>query len=743
MKKIITSLTIFFLFLSVTQVKAFHLIGGYISYKYLSPLTYKLTFTQFQDCTLGVTPSTSSVSICYSSLSCNSASTATLNLESFSYRPDNPCSPTVTNKCNGGFSIGLMEVVYSDTIVLPFACADWTFSWEACCAYASITNTNNGSGNGIYIVATLNNLNYGANSLPNYNQIIYNQYCNGNFTAVNISCTDVDGDSISYKLSPSHDASGGCPFSPVVLQYNPPYSFKYPLMSSTPEFMDSINGIFYFTPSQIEIQRFSFTVKEYRNGALLDSMTREDMLVISNYVPNPDTIAGKVFDDLNNNGIQNVGEQPIKHRLVGLDSLNIYTLTDSTGNYLFKLPLGSYKTLIPNLSPYLNCNPFVHNVTFTTAGIKSSNNNFGLYFIPGIKDLRISITNYSPAHPGAMALSQIDYSNVGTDTIFNPYIKFNADSNISTFFSNPVSDSSSINALYWNKPFLVPGQTGRIIIYNLIPSTLIAGTQINVSATIYPIATDTFPSDNTYNVSQPIVMSYDPNYKEVEPSGNVSTQFIADGSYLNYTIHFQNTGTAAAFYVDVKDTLDNNLDLSSFEFLSSSHNCIPQLNSYGYYKTIDFIFNAINLPDSSSNGPASHGFVKYRIKAKSNLQVGDSIKNAAQIFFDSNPPVPTNTVTTAIIAPNGIINLPNKNVELFVFPNPANNNVTIKLKLNKKENIQLALSDLMGKELYKFNAFSNSNLFEQQIDLSAFAKGIYIISAITDKEVLVQKIIKQ
>jgi uncharacterized repeat protein (TIGR01451 family) len=64
-----------------------------------------------------------------------------------------------------------------------------------------------------------------------------------------------------------------------------------------------------------------------------------------------------------------------------------------------------------------------------------------------------------------------------------------------------------------------------------------------------------------------VVNSYDPNMKEVYPV-NVLPGY---DDWFTYTIHFQNTGNAPAFNIRLRDTLDANLDINSFEVRGYSH----------------------------------------------------------------------------------------------------------------------------------------------------------------------------
>jgi uncharacterized repeat protein (TIGR01451 family) len=102
--------------------------------------------------------------------------------------------------------------------------------------------------------------------------------------------------------------------------------------------------------------------------------------------------------------------------------------------------------------------------------------------------------------------------------------------------------------------------------------------------------------------------------------------------WFTYTIHFQNTGNAPAFNIRLRDTLDANLDINSFEVRGYSHPAQISLN--GNILTVRF--NNIMLPDSTTDYEGSMGYFQYRIKPLPNLPLGTQIENTAYIYFDYN-----------------------------------------------------------------------------------------------------------
>jgi hypothetical protein len=114
--------------------------------------------------------------------------------------------------------------------------------------------------------------------------------------------------------------------------------------------------------------------------------------------------------------------------------------------------------------------------------------------------------------------------------------------------------------------------------------------------------------------------------------------------YHPRTIRFQNTGNAPAINVNIEDTLDSRLDWNTFKMISSSHHCTV-LTKEGRNRL--WRFNAINLPDSVFDERGSHGFITFSIKPKLTVGIGEVISNKADIYFDYNLPVTTNTEHTS------------------------------------------------------------------------------------------------
>ena len=145
--------------------------------------------------------------------------------------------------------------------------------------------------------------------------------------------------------------------------------------------------------------------------------------------------------------------------------------------------------------------------------------------------------------------------------------------------------------------------------------------------------------------------SFDPNDKTGYPLGVTSAHHILPNQALEYLIRFQNTGTDTAFTVVIRDTLSTDLDIFSVQTLNSSHN--HSFRMYGP-RILEWTFYNIMLADSTTNEPASHGFIKFKVNPLPNLSLGTVIENTAFIYFDFNLPIITNTTQHQLAVPQNV-----------------------------------------------------------------------------------------
>ncbi|MEL6276022.1 MAG: T9SS type A sorting domain-containing protein, partial [Bacteroidota bacterium] len=151
-----------------------------------------------------------------------------------------------------------------------------------------------------------------------------------------------------------------------------------------------------------------------------------------------------------------------------------------------------------------------------------------------------------------------------------------------------------------------------------------------------------------------------------------------------------------AFTVVIIDTLDAQvLDLSTLQTGISSHPYRMSLRN----NVLEFAFDNILLPDSSTNEPASNGFVHFTIDQLPNLSDGTLIENEAAIYFDFNEPIITN-VSRHLITQK-VLTTQTHNYELagdpiVVTPVPATEWLQF-TRVDWPEKVSLIIYDFLGR----------------------------------------------
>ncbi len=353
-----------------------------------------------------------------------------------------------------------------------------------------------------------------------------------------------------------------------------------------------------------------------------------------------DLLEGYVFQDTNLNGTFDPLEVPVRGKIVNIGPYKVQT--DSSGHYQIYLSAGTYSVSLANPSPYTVSTPSGGSYSFTMPGNTSQfTANFGLTTPHPIQDLCVTMGQHVPFRPGRWSSFLITVNNNGTvPTSGN--VTFTYDDSLNFNGTNPpiATHDPAARAVSFSFTQLPPSQLLQYWVNVTIPQTVPLGTPITNVATVTPIITDSFPGNNIFSITDTVIASYDPNDKAVFPAG-----FIAPDQELTYRVRFQNTGTDTAFNIYLLDTLDPNLDLNTFTMLSASHDYTLEINQ----DVVRWQFDNILLPDSGTNEPESHGFVLFSIQPIGGLVDHTEINNYADIYFDFNAPVATNTVTSTIL----------------------------------------------------------------------------------------------
>lgn len=374
------------------------------------------------------------------------------------------------------------------------------------------------------------------------------------------------------------------------------------------------------------------------------------------------------FLDDNQNQIQDPGEGPYPGLIVQAKG-GTFATSDSSG--LIRV----YGTM-PEDSLFTHKPKFYTTVTPAQLLLKSITDTVQLaVYKQYVKDLRITLVNARPLVPGFETDFYLLCENIGSETV-EAKVHFSFPDALSFVSASILPDSLGQDSALWILPQFNPGDIQKIKVTMKTAATVQIGTVISVDTRIEPIDIDVNPMDNVSGLRIVVVGSFDPNDKTARKGERITPQEIADLVPMEYLIRFQNTGNFPATFVRVMDTLSARFDPASFVFQGSSHPCRWNITGAGI---LEFFFDNIQLPDSTSDEPGSHGFVAFSIKPRPGLVLGDTLANTAFIYFDYNAPVQTNTTRTVVAELVNTFSPAAGMPRLDCFPNPAADIVYVRL----------------------------------------------------------------
>ena len=423
---------------------------------------------------------------------------------------------------------------------------------------------------------------------------------------------------------------------------------------------------------------------------------------------------GYVFFDLNNNGKKDPNETNISGQIVKVD--NNYTTTQNNGLFYTSLNKGTYTyTYRPQANWKLTTDSSI-TVTVTDAPIKDTLY-FGLQAIGNKHEVETKLTG-TATRAGFESKSWINYTNLGT-LAENGTVSYTLADEASLLQTIPVADSIIGKRLVWKYNNLIPNEQRQISITTQMPGVNYLGDTLVSIAKIKSAFTE-----NSDTLKQVLTGSYDPNDKLVA-QGIGSKGYVLFGKELEYTVRFQNTGTDTAFNVNIRDTLDLNLDVASLQIVASSHPVKLDLRGQN---EATFRFENILLPHQKRDDLGSNGFVKYAIRPKKNLPENTLVKNKAHIYFDFNPAIITNETVNTYVSklPSVVTGIQGfqSNKSATVFPNPAKDEFTIVFP--QSGTYEVSLANIQGKNIKTWNEIVGQ---ETTLSLDGLEPGLYLYTA--------------
>lgn len=448
-----------------------------------------------------------------------------------------------------------------------------------------------------------------------------------------------------------------------------------------------------------------------------------------------ETISGQVYQDDNQNGVKDTLENPIPNIAITSNQFGAFATSDQRGFYDMITDV-TYDTIRPiPFSPYVSINPPFYIIDSATQNL-----DFGIYYDQDVNDLSVTLTSLNVWRPGFDNTLYATVSNVGT-TPQQAMLQVVLSGETSYNSALPAPNTINMDTLNWVLDTLMPFEAVNIPIDLTLDFRTMIGTEIDFLASVDPTINDENTTDNEIVLKEEVVGAYDPNDKQVSPSDYLEPDQLTDGLPLTYTIRFQNTGNFPAENVRIIDTLSEQFDITTFRPLSASHDYTWSLRGKN---VLEFTFENIQLPDSVNNEPASHGFVKFHIRPFDNLEIGDEVENFADIYFDFNAPIRTNTSRVVYDFRNGIFEAGKAVGQLKISPNPGRDLFQLQIpgfqnQQNHSGKAVVQVFDQQGRAI-----LSNQLAIQQgviDIRLTDVAAGVYMVLVTVGDEQYIGRVI--
>jgi hypothetical protein len=358
-------------------------------------------------------------------------------------------------------------------------------------------------------------------------------------------------------------------------------------------------------------------------------------------------LRGQILKDNNANCQQDATDAPFMSKMLRFNG-GFNTSTDQNGRFSIMLPVDTYKIEVANERYFaLRCGSDTASKRLIIRPNLTTDTTLFFQKTTIAHDISISLTANGRPRPASELEFVVNLKNLGTEIADSLRVQFdfsNLPVRLVSASPNAVQNGQKLTWLRRNFPI---DAEELLKITVRIDTTGPLSTILNFYAQADILnKMDTFPSNNRDSARLTIVGSYDPNDKTVLPDGNIPLS--ASLNAFDYIIRFQNTGTDTAYKVVVVDTLPDLLDVHSLMIKSASHKHQLRVDK----NVLVFTFDRIMLPDSFVNERASHGFLRFSISPKKRLQKGEILRNSAQIFFDYNAAILTNTAQNNIYKPS-------------------------------------------------------------------------------------------
>lgn len=431
-------------------------------------------------------------------------------------------------------------------------------------------------------------------------------------------------------------------------------------------------------------------------------------------------LTGTAFNDVNGNGLQDEGEPLVPHLPISTHNGRTRTSTDKDGR--FALRTTAQALALEVLNPNWQLSPGYSGYSFAD-GKDSLHAALPLIAVIDGYDLSVSFAT-TAWRRGFTSETVLLVENRGTNEANGAVLNLRLPEHAYVIAADKPYAQGGEQDYAWALGKIEPGQAVAVGVLDSIGLEAVTGQVLQVQASVSAVGQDLNINNNSVLEEVEIVGAIDPNDILVSPLGDGPEGFISPTQWLTYTIRFENVGTYEATYVFLENALPSELDWSTFEVVSSSHTYTYDLSPKGQ---LSVSYRHIGLPPAEQDSIGAHGYFKYRILPKQALKGGEQIRNRAEITFDFEAPIVTNTVLNSIKYRGG-----SEVKKLTVSPNPASGQIAVTLDpdffkvLEPPLITRWQLFDSQGRQIRQGTGYYEPQLM---LDVSSLTTGLYFIRA--------------
>lgn len=265
-------ITILLLLFNPIKLIASHIIGGELTYTSLDNNLYEVKLTMYRDCGPSSNPFSNSYPLFIYNLDNNNSSIQTLFNSEFNYIEYDALANNCVELPQG---ICIEQAIFTAIIEINNPENNYAIYTQTCCRDEAVINIAYPAYEGVTFSAFIPS----DDITTNNNSAQFNSYpplglCLGEDINIDLSATDIDGDSLTYELTtPYNDINWNPPFNTV--QWGANYSDNYPMDASPPLTIDPVTGLITGTPSQLGMYIIAIKVSEYHQGILINELIRD------------------------------------------------------------------------------------------------------------------------------------------------------------------------------------------------------------------------------------------------------------------------------------------------------------------------------------------------------------------------------------------------------------------------------------------------------------------------------------